>query len=104
MPISMIDLAGITPKTLEASVTRSAEIVKETQAQQSFGAALQNDIKKNSQQTVKLTQTENPEYRFDAKEKGNGSYYQPDKKKKQQEKKENGESRKQTPGSFDIRI
>lgn len=107
MPISMIDLASITPKSMEASATRVGEMAKEAGAQQSLGAAFNNDIKKNSQSTVKMTQAENPEYRFDAKEGGNGFYGQSSRKKKEHTEEKNEKEKASDPyahGGFDVRI
>jgi hypothetical protein len=68
-----------------------------------LGQQLNSHIKHDSQQTVKTIKSENKEYRYDAKEKGNNSYTGTKQNKKKKEKEEAPKD-KYRSGSIDIKI
>lgn len=101
MPIRPIDIM----KTQEASQMRHMESQKAQHAQNQAGQSFQTMIKREQDKPVKATKTDNNEYRYDAKEKGNTSYNKPgsnQKKKEQEEKKDPKEPIKR--GNIDILI
>ncbi len=107
MPITPIEMISIPTKSQEASFVKSVENQRPVNEQLAFGAKFQEEIKHQSEQTVAATKSDNPEYRYDAKEKGNNSFYEQQKKQKRKEKKENKTSEKngkEPYRGFDIRI
>ncbi len=104
MSIPPIERALVPPKSQEASQLQQSHQQKQTHAQEQLGVQYHNNLQHNSQQTVKMTKSENNEYRYDAKEKGNGHFSgkKQGKKKKEQEEEQKG---KPVPArGFDIRI
>ncbi len=107
MPITPIEMISIPTKSQEASLVKSAENQRSANEQLAFGAKFQEEIKHQSQQTIAATKSDNPEYRYDAKEKGNNSFYGKQNKQKKKEKKEKETTRKnekEPHRGFDIRI
>ena len=88
-------------------MVHSAANAKNIAQQQSGMQQIAHEARVHEQQVVQTTSTENPEYRYDAKEQGNGSYSSEEKKKKKKENesehKEDGSEQGHT-GGFDIRI
>ncbi len=103
MPITPIEIATMAPKSQEVTHYKHQESQKPLNEQIVIGQQFNNHIKHDSQQTVQTIKSENKEYRYDAKEKGNNSYSgkKQDKKKKEKEAapKDNFRS-----GSIDIKI
>lgn len=104
MPITPIEVAAMVPKSQDASYHRQQQTQKPVNEQIQIHQHINNEIKHNNQQAVKLQKGDNKEYRYDAKEKGNSSYSGSQKKKGKKDK--NGEDPKKSmlPGSIDIRI
>ena len=105
MSITPIERVLVPPKTQEASQHQIAHQQKQAHAQEQLEVQYNTNLQHNQQQTVKMTKSENNEYRYDAKEKGNGKFFggKKDKKKKEQEEaKEKGKPL--LPHGFDIRI
>lgn len=102
-PIEMISMA---PKSQEASIVHHGENARMTAQQQGGMQQVENQARQSTQQTVRATHAENPEYRYDAKEQSNNSYSGGQKKKKQQDEKKDGEKipKDYSKGGFDIRI
>lgn len=88
MSITPIEMISIPTKSQEASLVKSIEHQKPTNEQLTFGAKFQQEIKHQSEKTVATTKGDNPEYRYDAKEKGNHSFNQQQKKQNKKDKKE----------------
>jgi len=104
--ITPIEMYSMVPKSQEASMLHSAQNAKHTAQHESGMQEIAREVRQNTQQIVHTTSAENHDYRYDAKEKGNGSYSSGEKKKK---KKENGseqdrEKKEENHGGFDIRI
>lgn len=105
MPIIPIETAVMAPKSQDASMVRHQQVQKPQNDQMHIQQQFNSEIKHNNQQTVKMQKSDNHEYRYDAKEKGNGSYSGSMKKKGEKDKKENKKSKQSTwTGSIDIRI
>ena len=105
--ITPIEMYSMVPKSQEASNVHSAANAKHVAQQQGGMQEIAQQTRHNSQQTVQATGAENPEYRYDAKEQGNGQYSSNNKKKKikddESEHNEDG-SKDVNHGGFDIRI
>ena len=104
MSIPPIERALVPPKTQEASQIQHAHQQKQEHAQEQLGVQYQSNLQHNSQKTVKMVKSENNEYRYDAKEKGNGKF---NGQKRGKQKKEEEENKKKTAipvSGFDIRI
>lgn len=104
MSINPIDIVTIAPKSQETSQMQSANQHKVQHMQEAQEVKFQKEVEHNTKQTVKTIKGENNEYRYDAKEKGNGTY---EKKKKEQKKKQESskeEKEKMKLSSFDITI
>lgn len=103
MSITPIEMYTMVPKSQEASHLRQGELSRMAGQQAETVQSFEKEIRQNSQQTVKMSESENPEYRYDAKEKGNGSYGNSGKGKKEKKKEEKSDIPVR-PGGFDIRI
>lgn len=103
MPITPIEIVSMAPKSQEVSHYKQQEFQRPINEQVQINHQFKNEIIHNSKQTVKLEKSENKEYRYDAKEKGNNSY-SGSKQKKKQSKKETAAKDNLRPGSIDIKI
>jgi len=105
--ITPIEMYTMVPKSQEVSMLHSNANAKNVAMQQEGMQELNHQAHQNTQQTVQATAAENPEYRYDAKEQGNGSYSskKKNKKKKEDESEDYEEKNKSdSHGGFDIRI
>ncbi|MDF2800486.1 MAG: hypothetical protein K0S61_389 [Anaerocolumna sp.] len=105
MPITPIEVAAMVPKSQDASLHRQQQTQKPINEQIQIHQHINTEIKHNNQQTVKTQKSDNKEYRYDAKEKGNNSY-SGSKGKKGKKDSDGKDSNPQPPlpGSIDIRI
>ncbi len=107
MTITPIEIATMAPKSQEASVFKHHESQRPMNEQAQISTQIHNQIQHNQQKAVKTGKSENEDYRYDAKEKGNNSYSAMNQKKKQGDK-GNGKNKASTdtvrPGSIDIKI
>ncbi len=109
MSIRPIDVITIAPKSQEAANQQLGEQHRLQQNQTNMANNFQQHIKQNTEQVVKYTPSENSPYRYDAKEKGNGSYQESKNKKPKkdgEDGKKNSKEKKDesTSGGFDIKI
>jgi len=88
MPITRMDMMTMAPKTNEATSYKVQQNQKPVNEQLAMSQEMNKTIQHNSKQTVRKANAENPEYRYDAKEKGNNQY---DGKQRKKEKKEEEE-------------
>jgi hypothetical protein len=106
MAISPIEVISLPTKSQEASQMKSLEQQRPANEQMALNEKFRDEIMRHSEQTVAATKADNPEYRYDAKEKGNNPYYAQQKKKKlkKEEKKSNKDATLTNHKSFDIKI
>lgn len=105
MAISPVEMISLAPKSQEASFQKHTEVQKPTVEQQVLTAKMHTEIRHNSTQAVPTKKSDNPEYRYDAKEKGNNSYEgQGKKQKKKNSDHKEEETKASVPGRIDIRI
>ena len=105
--ITPIEMYSMLPKSQEASMIHSAQNAKHAAQQQSGMQEIAREVRQNTQQIVHTTSAENPDYRYDAKEQGNGSYSSREKKKKKKEdgsEQDREKNNTENHGGFDIRI
>ena len=101
--ITPIEMYSMVPKSQEASMVHSAQNAKHVAQQQSGMQEIAREARQNTQQIVHTTSAENPDYRYDAKEQGNGSYSSGE-KKKEDGSEQDRENQTENHGGFDIRI
>lgn len=106
MSIRPIDHLLMPPKSQEAATQNFANLQREQHAHESLFVQHQKDVKHNSEMTIKSEKSENNEYRYDAREKGNNEYSGKKKKKKKDSKGNSGLDADKEEGitSIDIRI
>ena len=104
--ITPIEMYSMVPKSQEASMIHSAANAKQAAQHESGMQEIAHQVRQNTQQIVHTTSAENPDYRYDAKEQGNGSYSSGEKKKKKKEdgSEQDRENQTENHGGFDIRI
>ncbi|MDF2542238.1 MAG: hypothetical protein K0S47_1956 [Herbinix sp.] len=101
MPIKPIDVM----KTIEVSHIKQIENQRSQQEQAQITSSMQDRIYHEQRKTIKSSQSENKEFRYDAKEKGNSSSSGNKKKKKDIKNAQKQDTNKTvTPGSFDVLI
>lgn len=82
-----IDLNGMIQRTQDISTMKHNEDNKPVQDQYNIQHGIHKNIERTSKQVVEKDNTENTQYNYDAKEKGNGHYSKDSGKKQQKEKK-----------------
>lgn len=91
----------------EATQIKHMDAQRIQHAQEQIDRSFQSIVQEKQQKPVETSKSDQMEYRYDAKEKGNNQYYGPggDKRKKKEEK-DKSKAAKSTPhnGGFDIRI
>lgn len=107
MPINPIDIM----RTQEASTIKHMESSRTQHAHEQLSKNFQTLIEHEHNKPKETTKSDNPEYRYDAKEKGNNEYYGPggkkrEKKEEKEKSKDNQNEASKTPksGGFDVRI
>lgn len=109
MAITPIEMYTMVPKSQEAVNVRHGEQVRENAQQAGAMQQHEQQTDADSMRTVAATETENPEYRYDAKDGGNGQYasghgngHKEHKEHHEEEKKIKNMS--DHPGGIDFRI
>lgn len=101
MPINPIDIM----RTQEASQLRHIETQRIEHAQEQISRSFQTMVDHQQTKPRETTQADNPEYRYDAKEKGNNEFFGSG--SKQRQKKDNKKEKSAAPpksGGIDILI
>lgn len=105
MAITPIEVISMAPKSQEASMQRSIETQRPMHEQIQLSDRLQSETMHKEQQTIPTKDTENTEYRYDAKEKGNNGFlYSRDQKQKQKKPQEETTKKNLNLNGFDVRI
>lgn len=106
MTIRPVDLNGVVQRTQDMSTIKQNEDAKPFVDQQNIQTQFAREGEHKLKQVVHADDSNEPEYRYDAKEKGNSSYEQNQKKKKKQQKPDGQVTvkGKEMSGGFDIRI
>lgn len=106
MPITPIDLATIAPKSQETFIAKQPEVQKPVNDQMNANLQTEQKVQKQSDTVVLNRKSENPEYRYDAKDgSGNSASYSGEKKQRNnQPKNQKTELEKKFGQGIDIRI
>lgn len=104
--ITPIEMYTMVPKSQEAGNVRHGEMAKDAGFQQGLVQHMEKAANENASKTVKLKETDDPEYRYDNKDGGNGKGYEPGKGGKRKEKPASKPAMQgyMGPGGIDIRI
>lgn len=102
MSVNPIDIM----RTQEASQIKHIQNQRMQQIQDQFGRNFQQAIEQDSHKPTELTKSENSEYRYDAKKKGNNEYYNDgrDNKENKKEKPKDKPLKRSGDGKIDILI
>lgn len=102
--ISPIEMYSMIPKSDAVAMQRQGEIAKDNGQHVNGMQQFDHETVNNSQRTVRMDETDSPEYRYDGTE-GNGQGYEPsgEKKKKEEQGKKETEGYVRSDG-IDIRI
>lgn len=105
MSIRPVDFNGMMQRTQDVSTIKQNQDNRPVVEQQTIQAEQVKQEQQLSQKVIKAKEKENDAYRYDAKEKGNGSYEQSgDKKQKKKQKNEDKVMIKGQTHGFDIKI
>lgn len=105
--ITPIEMYTMVPKSQEASNVRHGEQTRDAAQQAGIVQNIERQVQDDSQRTVRMTEAENGDYRYDAKEKGNNGYSSEEerkKKKKEEQTEDVIRNMSVRPGGIDIRI
>lgn len=102
MPVNMIDIATMAPRSQEASQLQHNVIRHNENAQQQTGIQFNQERMHDSRQTVETAQSDQPEYRYGDR-RGNGRQQQKESQKRE-EKKDEVPMAPRSTSSFDITI
>lgn len=107
MAISPIETVTMAPKSQEASQIKGTQVQRPVHEQIILQQKMENKVRRDSEQTVRLQETRNQEYRYDAKEKGRNEHHNSQKKKNSgnvKQKKDKLQANVKEGTKFDIRI
>ncbi|MFI3200172.1 MAG: hypothetical protein R3Y54_01425 [Eubacteriales bacterium] len=102
----------ITPINLNATITRTPDFLQVKQNEEQKPAIDQTNIQQHMEKDVELKQSQvrkaddadNHLKKFDAREKGNGTYYNQDKEQKRKKEQEDEKKAPIAMSAFDIKI
>lgn len=106
MPIQTIDHYLVAPRSQEASQVKQQDTAKIPQEQGNLLIQAGKQEERQATRTTKTTESENYQERYDAKEKGKGSYERQEGKRREQEEKDRKLQQSAGLGGsmFDIKI
>lgn len=105
MTISRIELQGQVTRAQDFTTIKQNEDNKAAVDQMNFQQRFDQSVEEKHWQVQQGEHTENMEKRFDAREKGNGTYAgDGGRKRKKEEKQQDGKVLVKGQGSFDIKI
>lgn len=105
MPIRPIDMITVAPRSQEAANQQINEHHRTESAQSNVAQQFGKHVKDSAEVVIQTSKGEQTEYRYDAKEKGNGSFHGGNQKRNA--KKEEAEKKKTEEiklSNFDIKI
>ena len=105
MPIRPIDMISVAPRSQEASHQQINDQQRMTSAQENVVQQFGKHVRNSAEVVVQTSKGEQKEYRYDAKEKGNGKYSGESKKKKKRvDDKDTNKPKEIKLSNFDIKI
>ncbi len=105
MPIRPIEMNGVIARVQDAGAIKQNEDNKPMMDQSKFQTHFNKEVDQHQKTVRDADDSDNYQKKYDAKEKGNGSYYGKQNKKRDNKKNNELESKKQPPNhGFDISI
>lgn len=104
MAIGPIEITGMVTRSQDISLFKQSEDNKPVIDQSNIQVNVQKKVQDQNKQVTNADDAEYHEYRYDAKEKGNGSYRENRNKNKKDKKKEDGTVVVKQTSGFDMRI
>lgn len=104
MSIRPVDFGGMIQRTDDVGVLKHKEDAKPVTDQQNIQLRVDQREDDLAHQVQQTNETEEMKNQADAKNEGKGQYYGRDRKKKKDSKNEDKVTKKNSSGSFDIRI
>lgn len=104
MAIGPIEMTGMVTRSQDISLFKQNEDNKPMIDQSNIQVNVQKKVQDQNQQVNNADNAEYHEYRYDAKEKGNGSYQENKNRNKKDKKKEDGTVIVKQSSGFDMRI
>ncbi len=104
MSIRPIDMLVMPNRSQETSQMQNAAHAKAEHAQNAIQAHHMQEVRHDSEQTVRMNKSENNEHRYDAKEKGNSSYQNSQGQRKKKESETEDKPHEIKISNFDMRI
>jgi len=105
MPIRPIELNGVISRVQDIGTIKQNEDNKPLVDQNRFQTHFDKEVDQHQKKVRDADESNNYQKKYDAKEKGNGTYYSNQDKKKQNNKQEEKNSKKQVEShGFDISI
>lgn len=101
MALSPIEFTGAVSRMPDISLMKGNEESRVAAEQAVFNTQVEKNAKTESEQVIRKSDVEYHETRYDAKEKGNGTYQQ---NKNNKKKKEDGKVIVKKPSGFDMKI
>ena len=104
MAIGPIEMTGMVTRSQDISLFKQNEDNKPMIDQSNIQVNVQKKVQDQNQQVNQADNVEYHEYRYDAIEKGNGSYQENKERNKKEKKKSDGTVTEKKTVGFDIRI
>lgn len=98
------DYVSMPPKSQEVSQVQSAQQLRNEHGQQEIAAQFQQEIKNQSEQTIRRNKAENEPNRFDGEGKKQGRKGGSSEKNRKKQKKQDEVETKNGDGHFDMRV
>ena len=108
--ITPIEMYTMVPKSQEASHVKLGEQTKDMSRATEITQHIEQNANADATRTVRMSEATNPEYRYDAKEKGNNEYHsgggrgRGEEQEEEEEKEPKVKNMTDHPGGIDIRI
>ncbi len=104
MSIRPVEFSGVVQRSQDVSTVKQNEDNKSMLQQQNVQTQFAKDTMHHMQQVTHANDSDNPQKKFDAREKGSNEYEDRRNKKKKAEGKNNGKVNVKTTGGFDMKI
>ena len=104
MALGPIEMNVVVTRSQDISLFKQNEDNKPVIDQSNIQVNMQKKVQDQNQQVKQADNAEYHQYRYDAKEKGNGSYQENKNRNKKDKKKSDGTVTEKRTASFDIRI
>lgn len=105
MSIRPVEFSGVVQRSQDISTVKQNEDNKSALQQQNVQTQFAKDTTHHMQQVRHANDSDNPEQKFDAREKGSNKYENRRNKKKKADEKESGKvTKKAVSGGFDMKV